>query len=109
MQASHVRDEMGFRRVQVGHGHSVGTGVWGGSSSAVRSITSDFGMIFGIGFVDEEDFGFGVDFAGVDDLGGRDAMPRGIEVEVGVEMILLGPAVSSCSEVGFPLGPAFSS
>jgi len=71
--ASHVRDEIGFSRVQVGHDHSVGTG--GGGSSAVRSIISDFGMILGIGLVDEEGFGFGVDFAGVNDLAGRDAIP----------------------------------
>jgi hypothetical protein len=95
VQASHARDETGFRRVHVGHDHSIGTGVCGGSSSAVRSIISDFGIDLGIGLVDEEGFGFGVDFAWVDDLAGRDAMPRGVDEEVGVEVILLGPAFSS--------------
>jgi hypothetical protein len=93
--ASHVRDETGFRRVHVGHDHSVGT-ERGGSSSAVRSITSDFGIVLGIGFVDDEGIGLVFVFAeGGIDLAGRDAIPGGIEVEVGVEMILLGPAVSS--------------
>jgi hypothetical protein len=96
VQASHVRDETGFRRVQVGHDHSVGTGVWGGSSLAVRSITSDFGIALGIGLMDDEDIGLVFVFAeGGIDLGGRGAIPGGIEVDVEVEVILLGPAVFS--------------
>jgi len=93
VQASHVRDETGLRSVQVGHDHSVVTGVCGGSS-AVKSIISDFGIALGIGLVVDEDFGLVDDFAGVDSLGGRDATPRGIKA-ADVEAILLGPAFSS--------------
>jgi hypothetical protein len=94
VQASHARDEIGLRSVQVGHDHSVGTG--GGGSSAVRSITSDFGTVLGIGFVDDGGIGLIFVFAeGGIGLGGLDAIPRGIEVEVGVEVILLGLTVSS--------------
>jgi hypothetical protein len=94
VQASHARDEIGLRSVQVGHDHSVGTG--GGGSSAVRSITSDFGIALGTDLVDDEGIGLVFVFAeGGIDLAGRDAMPRGVDEEVGVEVILLGPAFSS--------------
>ena len=71
VHASHVRDEIGLRSVQVGHDHSVGT-ERGGSSSAVRSITSDFGIDLGNGIVDDEGLGFDVGFAWVDDLAVED-------------------------------------
>jgi hypothetical protein len=49
----------------------------------------------GTDLVDDEGIGLVFVFAkGGIDLGGLDAIPRGVEVEEGVEVILLGPAVS---------------
>ena len=62
VQASHDLVARGFRRVQVGHSHSV-TGVIGvigvvmGSSSSVRSMTWGWAIGLGRGF----DFGIDVD------------------------------------------------
>ena len=96
VQASHARDETGFRRVQVGHDHSVGAGGSGGRSSAVRSMISGSGLALGIVLEDEEGIDFVIDFAVPVDLGGVDELiPIGIVFGVGVEAIVLGPAVPS--------------
>ena len=111
VHASHARDDMGFRRVQVGHDHSVGAGGLGGGSSAVRSIISGFGLALCIVLEDDEGIGFVIGFTVVDVLGGVDeAIPIGIIFGSGVEAIALGPAVPTCSGVeGVVLGPALSS
>jgi hypothetical protein len=100
VHASHAGNEIGLSRVQVGHDHSVGAerGLGRGSSSAVKSIISDFviGIGLGIILVDDVGLGLGIGLAEVDGLGGRDgAIPSGIVLEVEEEAILLGPALSS--------------
>ena len=90
MHASHVRAETGFRRVQVGHDHSVGARGFGGGSSAVKSMISGFGMILGIVDEDDEGIAFDIGFTVMVVLGGvEEAIPIGIVFGLGVETIAL--------------------
>jgi len=111
VHASHARDDTGFRRVHVGHDHSVGAGGLGGGSSAVRSIISGFGLALCIVLEDDEGIGFVIGFTVVGVLGGaEEAIPIGFVVRAGVGAIPLGPAVPTCwGAEGLVLGPALSS